>query len=153
MTRSNLSVRIALGIVCLLMAGMLSGCLVGSSDDPKPADSKVENSPVFNKVRKDSAMGALNAIRTAEISYMSESGSYGTFDQLVAHQFLDSRFSGDKPVIQGYAFTVRAGSGGFVVNADPKEGDGRHFYLNQDNIIRFNDQRSAGSSDPVLTSY
>jgi hypothetical protein len=145
------SLRIALCILCLIVSLMMSGCLVGSTDDSKP-DPKVDNSPMFNKLHRESTMGALNAIRTAETSYMSQTGSYGSFNQLVSQQLLDSRFVGERPVVQGYAFSITTGSGSFHVNADPFAGEGRHYYMDQENMIRFNDKESASSGDPILAT-
>ena len=135
-----------IGILCLLVTCCtLTGCM-SESTETKASD----NSPMFNKLHRESTMGALNAIRTAQISYMSQTGSYGTFSQLMNRGLLDSRFSGERPVVQGYAFTISVDAGGgYAVNADPKEGEGRHFFMDQDNTIRFNDQRTASSSDQV----
>jgi len=145
------SLRIGLCILCLIVSLMMSGCLVGSTDDSKP-DPKVNNSPLFNKLHRESTMGSLNAIRTAETAYMSQTGSYGSFNQLVSQQLLDSRFVGDRPVVQGYAFSMTTGSGSFYVNADPYAGEGRHYYMDQENTIRFNDRESASSGDATLAS-
>jgi hypothetical protein len=124
--------------------------LTGCQADDKPEKGASDNSPMFNKLHRESTMGALNAIRAAQISYMSQTGSYGTFTQLVNRNLLDSRFTGERPVVQGYAFTMSVdSSGGYYVNADPKEGEGRHFYMDQNNTIRYNDNRTASSSDAV----
>ena|SRR6185369_14566270 len=135
-----------IGILCLLITCCaLTGCM-SESTETKASD----NSPMFNKLHRESTMGALNAIRAAQISYMSQTGSYGTFPQLVNRQLLDSRFTGERPVVQGYAFTITVDAGGgYSVNADPKEGEGRHFYMDQNNAIHYNDKRSASSSDAV----
>ena len=138
--------KVQIGVLCLLIACCaMSGCM-SESTETKASD----NSPMFNKLHRESAMGALNAIRSAQISYMSQTGSYGTFPQLVNRNLLDSRFTGERPVVQGYAFTITVDSGGgYSVNADPKEGEGRHFYMDQSNAIHYNDNRSASSSDQV----
>ena len=66
------------------------------------------------------------------------------------HHYLDSRFSGERPVVQGYAFAMTvSASGSFAVNADPKENDGQHFFMDQNNTIHFNDEKPASASDPA----
>src|SRR5438046_2564775 len=102
--------RMALTVLYLLISGLaLTGCQ-SDSPDTKEADSKsaskVDNSVMFNRLHRESTMGALNAIRAAQTAYMSQTGSYGSMSQLADSQLLDSRFTGERPVVMGYVFTI-----------------------------------------------
>lgn len=89
-------------------------------------------------------------------------GSYGTFEQLVGGQFLDQRFKGSAPVVNGYVFTLKltpkAGeqAPAYSVNADPQASSGpnsggRHFYMDSSaSVIRANASQPATASDPPL---
>jgi hypothetical protein len=75
---------------------------------------------------------------------------------------LDSRFSGDTPVVEGYVFTMKViwksttEQEGFAVNADPRIGQGadatgrNHFYLGLDNMIHVNASQPASATDPPI---
>src|SRR3712207_7722796 len=51
---------------------------------------------------------------------------YGTFDQLVDGGYMDARWKGDAPVVDGYVFTITltpkssSQPAGFGVNANPR---------------------------------
>lgn len=108
-----------------------------------------------------SAIGALRAILLAERTYsLSNSGEFGTMDQLVDGGFLDSRFAGGRPA-RDYIITlniVAKGSsepeGSFSCNADPDptlQRAGRHFYIDSTSTtIHVNNSQPATVSDPSL---
>ena len=103
------------------------------------------------------ATGALRSIATVQQTYsVINNGNYGTFQQLVAADYLDSRFNSDKPVMSQYAYTMEVGSEAgrpyFRCNADPSgEGaSGRHFYIDSSsNSIHANATQPASASDPL----
>ena len=108
-----------------------------------------------------SAIGALRAILLAERTYsLSNSGEFGTMNQLVDGGFLDSRFAGGRPA-RDYIITlniVAKGSsepeGSFSCNADPDptlQRAGRHFYIDSTSTtIHVNNSQPATVSDPSL---
>jgi prepilin-type N-terminal cleavage/methylation domain-containing protein len=89
--------------------------------------------------------------------------SFGTFDEMLKENMLDSRFAGTTPVVDGYIFQMRVvpksttTQPGYVINADPQitEGVGatgkNHFYSDSDsNTIHVNPSQPATISDPPL---
>ena len=85
------------------------------------------------------AVSTMKSIAMAEQTYaISNSGKYGTLQQLVESGYLDSRFKSDSSPVKGYVLTVavKPASGiepdFFSCNADPTgagETKGRHLYL------------------------
>jgi prepilin-type N-terminal cleavage/methylation domain-containing protein len=88
-----------------------------------------------------SAQQVLDRIRTFQVQYASGNrGRFGTFDDLIRKGGLDERFAGERPVVNGYIFTLTKEDPSpskpafFSVNADPQVAEGvtatgtRHFY-------------------------
>ena len=100
------------------------------------------------------AIAALRAISAAERTYsITNSGEYGTLQQLREGGFLDARFASDQP-IKDYTLTLNVTQGSYTCNADPQlTGDraGRHFFIDSNsNAIYVNDTRPASASDRTL---
>lgn len=103
------------------------------------------------------ATGALRTIATAQQTYaVSNGGSYGTFQELCAGGYLDSRFNFEKPALKEYVLTMDAGSDAdgpyFRSNAEPTgtgAQSGRHFYIDQTAVLRVNPTAPASIADPV----
>ena len=89
--------------------------------------------------------------------------TFGTFDEMLKENMLDTRFAGTTPVVEGYVFQMRVipksttTQPGYVVNADPQVTEGvgatgkNHFYLDSDsNTIHVNESQPATVSDPPL---
>ncbi len=87
------------------------------------------------------AAQTLDRIRTYQAQFASRNrGKFGTFDDLVRVSGLDENFAGERPVVNGYIFTLTleepsdARPGFYAINADPQVGEGvtatgtRHFY-------------------------
>ena len=146
MTRNNCdttsrSYRIACGLFLVLIAGSaLTGCRVDDAGG-QPLQPKKEASVSINNPDTQSAVDSLKRIRMAESSFSVEtSGDYGKFYELVAHKYLSNQFSGEKPIVKGYVFTIKVTSmvrGGntaaasYTVNADPVTDEGRHFFMDR----------------------
>ncbi|MEP6921823.1 MAG: hypothetical protein ABI967_11915 [bacterium] len=105
------------------------------------------------------AIANLKNIAQAQTAFsVRNGGDYGTLEQLVAGGYLDTRFSGTRPKLRGFAFTVNAnksaGGSSYSCNADPDgptNSAGRHFYLDFSSpVIRVNATRPATASDEVL---
>jgi len=88
---------------------------------------------------------------------------FGTFDEMLKENMLDTRFAGTTPVVEGYVFQMRiipkstSTQPGYVVNADPQVTEGvgatgkNHFYLDSDsNTIHVNGTQPATVSDPPI---
>src|SRR5918992_5296881 len=78
------------------------------------------------------ALSHLQRIATARVTFYNTKNrsGYGTLDQLSSGGYLDARFTGDQPVVDGYVYkmtiTPKSSSNppGFGVNADPQKATG-----------------------------
>lgn len=114
------------------------------------------------RTNEAAAIRALQNIFRAQTQYaVTHSNDYGTFDELIKEGYLDQRFAGHSPVIEGYVFTIltvpdQDSSPGtfFFVNADPKDAASaatRHLYIDSSsNVVRANAQQPARATDPPL---
>jgi hypothetical protein len=146
-------------MVRFLMAGFLflAGC--GSIACQKYTDTLVE-SP--RRVDEGVAISTLRSIGQAQTAYsLTNSGDYGTFEQLVAGGNLDARFNSSKPKLYGYflSMTVANRSSGasqssYHCNADPDPAAnpaGKHFYLSSDSPeLRVNPTKPATADDEAF---
>ena len=119
---------------------------------------------IIRRGNETSAIQTLETIRKVQADYMmGHRGEYGTFEQLIKGDLLDERFAGDKPVINGYTFTVKVfpksanQAAAYAINADPQVADGigatgkRHFYVDPNvSTIRENADQPASATDPPL---
>ncbi|MDQ6653632.1 MAG: hypothetical protein M3Y84_12925 [Acidobacteriota bacterium] len=107
------------------------------------------------------AIAALHSIAAAQRTYsLTSGGDYGTFQQLCAGGYLDSRFNSSKPEVKGYLLTMdvsqKSGNetpGSFSCNADPIRADqgGRHFYIDSTSPeIHVNPGQPATAKDGAL---
>jgi hypothetical protein len=106
------------------------------------------------------AYSTVKTLATAQQAYKDHLGRYATFDELVETQLIEQGFAGERPVLDGYAFTMRVTPPSdetpafYSVNADPEEPGGwfptgrARFYFDSDiSGIRFNRERQAGPRD------
>ena len=103
----------------------------------------------------------INTLRTISQAQMlyheANSGNYGTFEQLSAGGYLDSRFNGSNPSLYGYTLTMNltpksdASDSTFTCNADPAgNAQGRHFVVDSSGAIHVNATQPASVNDEVL---
>jgi prepilin-type N-terminal cleavage/methylation domain-containing protein len=106
----------------------------------------------------------LKTIASVQIQfYNTHNRSFGTFEQMVKEQMLDTRFSGNPPVVDGYIFTLKvnpkttSAQTTYTLNADPQQADGigatgkNHFYIDSTaGTIHVNADQAAGPNDPPL---
>jgi len=102
-----------------------------------------------------SAVAAMKTISTAQQAYaISNSGSYGTFQQLCVSGHLDERFNSTKPEIKDYVLSMEVGENSYALNADPTGAGGtagRHLYMDSSSpLIRVNATQPATAKDSVL---
>lgn len=141
------------------MAGILflAGC--GSPACQSYTDTLVD-SP--RRVDERVAISTLRSIGQAQTAYsLSNSGDYGSFEQLVAGGHLDARFNSSKPKLNGYfvTMTVNNRSAGvaqssYYCNADPEPAvnpGGRHFYLGSESPeLHVNPTKPATANDEAF---
>ncbi|HEX5709088.1 MAG TPA: hypothetical protein VFX96_17435 [Pyrinomonadaceae bacterium] len=106
------------------------------------------------------AYQTVKTLATAQHAYKDSLGRYATFDELVETQLIERVFAGERPVLDGYVFTMRVtppseGVPAFYsINADPEEAGGwfptgraRFYFDSEISGIRFNEERTAGPRD------
>lgn len=119
---------------------------------------------IIRRGNETSAIQTLETLRKVEADYMmGHRGEYGTFEQLIKDGSLDERFTGEKPVVNGYVFTIKVTPKSsnqpatYAVNADPQVADGlaatgkRRFYVDPNvSTIRENPEQPATAADPPI---
>ena len=111
------------------------------------------------------AAQSIDKLRTFQNQYAArKGGKFGKFDDLIQAGGLDERFAGEKPVVNGYLYTMTVSDptgskpAFFSVTADPQVPDGvtatgnRHFYTDSSlGTIKVTDEnRPAKADDPSL---
>ena len=110
------------------------------------------------------AAQSIDRIRTYQAQYASRNrGKFATFDQLIQASGLDEKFAGDRPVVNGYIFTLvleepsAAKPASYKINADPQVPTGvnatgtRFFYTDSAiGTIKANDTQPAKAEDPSI---
>ena len=166
--RKNLSLVASL-LPAIALALLISACGQKADNNHNGAAGSGNQAGGYKKslnvADEAAAIRTLQTIFRAQTQYMlSHAEDYATFEQLRQDNYLDQRFAGTSPVVEGYAFTIRvtpksgSGSAAYSINADPKQEDGtnaaagaRHLYMDSSsNVIRANAQRPATASDPPL---
>lgn len=88
---------------------------------------------------ESAAVGNMRNLNTAQVSYSSSHGSYGTMSDLIAARLLDDRY--DNPNFNGYAFTLSLSGGNlnytaFAVGVSPATSR-YDYYSGPDFVIRY----------------
>jgi len=111
------------------------------------------------------AIKTLRTIAEQQMLYYNshQRSAFGTFDEMLKENMLDTRFAGTTPVVEGYVFQMRTipksttNQPGYVVNADPQVTEGvgatgkNHFYFDSDsNTIHVNASQPATVADPPI---
>jgi prepilin-type N-terminal cleavage/methylation domain-containing protein len=110
------------------------------------------------------AVQTLEKIRTFQAQYAAKTREFGTFDQLVTSVGLDEQFKGERPVVNGYAFTMTVEKKSdskpafYSISAEPQVPDGIaatgnvRYYTdsNLGTIKRTEESRPAKADDPSL---
>ena len=124
-----------------------------------------ETTNTYTKARpaadESATLMTLKTIATAQQTYFARTGALGTFSQLADSGALDGRFKGDKPVVNGYAFTMNLTTlptdkqAAYSVQADPQPTANRqttgtrHYFMDSSGVIHYNDSQPATASDPT----
>src|ERR1700704_4558606 len=124
----------------LMSVVFLGSCASGNSSEGLGVYPKA-----MGAADEGSAIQTVRTIATAESQLKATRGSYGDFEALTQAGYLDSRFAGRTPDLQGYRFTISANDAEFTINADPQVTQThpttgtRHFYLDgSDNAVHVN---------------
>ena len=111
------------------------------------------------------AISHLQRISTAQVTYYNTKNrsGYGTLDELSTGGYLDRRFAGDTPVVDGYIYTIaltpKSGTQPpeFHANANPQKPTGltatgtRFFYIGSDvGAPTSNQEKPATAEDPPV---
>jgi prepilin-type N-terminal cleavage/methylation domain-containing protein len=111
------------------------------------------------------AIKTLRTIAEQQMLYYNahQRTSFGTFDEMLKENLLDTRFGGATPVVDGYVYNMRVipksttQQAGFAINTDPQVSEGvgatgkNHFYLDSDtNTIHVNETQPATATDPPI---
>jgi type IV pilus assembly protein PilE len=111
------------------------------------------------------AVKTLRSIAEQQMLYYNahQRSTFGTFDEMLKENLLDTRFSGDTPVVDGYVYTMKVipksatAQPGYTVNADPQVTEGvgatgkNHYYVDSNaNTIHVNASQQATASDPPI---
>jgi prepilin-type N-terminal cleavage/methylation domain-containing protein len=120
---------------------------------------------VIKSGNETAAQMGIDNIRKFEAQYASRNhGGFASFDELIAKVSLDEKFKGDKPLVNGYIFTMTvvppssSVPPSYSVTADPQVAEGvsatgvRHFYTDSTlSSIKYTDEnRPAKVDDPAI---
>jgi prepilin-type N-terminal cleavage/methylation domain-containing protein len=111
-----------------------------------------------------SAVKALNTFSVVELQFFNMNNrTFGSMDELLKEGLIDSRFSGNPSVVNGYVYTLKvtpkttSQQSSYILNADPQQSDGigatgkNHFYIDSTAAtIHVNRNQPAGPNDPPL---
>jgi type IV pilus assembly protein PilA len=111
------------------------------------------------------AVKTLRSIAEQQMLYYNahQRSAFGTFEEMLKENLLDTRFGGTTPVVDGYIYTMKvipkstAQPAGYTINADPQVTEGvsatgkNHYYMDSDsNTIHVNSAQPATPSDPPI---
>jgi prepilin-type N-terminal cleavage/methylation domain-containing protein len=111
------------------------------------------------------AVKTLRSIQEQQMLYFNahQRSAFGTFEELRKDNYLDSRFDGTTPVVDGYVYTMKiipkstSAQPGYTINADPQVATGvgatgsNYYYVDSDtNIIHVNNTQPATATDPPI---
>src|SRR5436190_5850778 len=120
---------------------------------------------VIKAGNETAAAQSVDNIRKFEAQYASRNkGNFATFDELIQKVSLDEKFKGEKPVVNGYVYTLTVEPASssrpafYSIIADPQVGEGvtatgnRHYYTDSSlSTIKGTDEnRPAKADDPSI---
>ena len=120
---------------------------------------------VIKSGNETAAAQTIDNIRKFEAQYASRNhGNFANFDELVSKVSLDDKFKGERPVVNGYIFTLTVIPGSasvpssYSVTADPQVAEGvtatgtRHYYTDSSlsSIKATDENRPAKVDDPAI---
>ena len=119
-------------------------------------------------VRSANEAAAIKTLRTIAEQQMlfynaHQRTRFGTFDEMLKENLLDTRFAGATPVVDGYVYNMKVipksttAQAGFSINVDPQVSEGvgatgkNHCYMDAEtNTIHVNETQPASATDPPI---
>jgi prepilin-type N-terminal cleavage/methylation domain-containing protein len=119
-------------------------------------------------IRSANEAAAVKTLRTVGEQQMlyynsHQRSAFGSFDEMLKENLLDTRFSGSSPVVEGYVFTMKVipksptTQAGYSLNADPQVSEGanrsgtNHYFMDSEsNTIHVNGTQPATVNDPPI---
>jgi prepilin-type N-terminal cleavage/methylation domain-containing protein len=85
---------------------------------------------------ESAAVANLRTLNTAQVTYSSTGGNYGTITDLIADRLLDESFTGAKA---GYTYTIAASGTDYTAEAVPVSNNTGRFgyYSHPDAVVRY----------------
>ncbi len=120
---------------------------------------------VMRSGNENAAAQSIDKIRTFQTQYAAKNrGRFAKFDDLIKSVGLDERFQGERPIVNGYTFTMTVEEPSstkaafYSITADPQVSEGlqatgtRHFYTDSSisTIKATEENRPAKADDPSL---
>jgi len=120
---------------------------------------------VIRSGNETTAAQQIDNIRKFQAQYASRNkGNFATFDELITKVSLDDKFKGERPVVNGYIFTMTvvpasaSVPSSYSITADPQVAEGisatgtRHYYTDSSlSTIKGTDEnRPAKADDPSI---
>ena len=111
------------------------------------------------------AVKTMRSIAEQQMLYYNahQRAAFGSFEEMLKENLLDSRFNGTSPVVDGYVYTMKiipkstTQQPGYTINADPQVATGvgatgkNHYYVDSDsNVIHVNATQPATATDPPI---
>lgn len=119
---------------------------------------------VMRAGNENTAQQTLDKVRTFQTQYAARNKKFANFDDLIRAVGMDEKFAGERPVVNGYIFTMTieepsASKPAFYsITADPQVSEGiqatgnRHFYTDStlSTIKGTDENRPAKADDPSI---
>ena len=155
--RRRLNDQRGFNLIELMIVIAIIGLLIGVGTIAWTAVIKAGN--------ETAAAQSVDNIRKFEAQYASRNkGAFATFDELIAKVGLDEAFKGERPLKNGYTFTLTvqppsaSTPASYSITADPQVAEGvtatgtRHYYTDSSlsSIKATDENRPAKADDPAL---